>query len=120
MARPTQCKQMEIKHTIQVTIVDDSQGVKCDALCGVDWSSTEAISLATERIKDRFGDRIQLEYLDLSKPITNQHVLELSQQVRDKDLPLPLLVIDGQPRISGQFDIRQLVDAIEVEVEIRP
>jgi len=110
---------MEIKHTIQVTIVDDSQGVKCDALCGVDWSSTEAISLATERIKDRFGDRIQLEYLDLSKPITNHHALELSQQVRDKDLSLPLLVIDGQPRISGQFDIRQLVDAIEVEVEIR-
>jgi len=119
LARPVQCKQMEIKHTIQVTIVDDSQGVKCDALCGVDWSSTEAISLATERIKDRFGDRVQLEYLDLSKPIANHHALELSQQVRDKDLSLPLLVIDGQPRISGQFDIRQLVDAIEVEVEIR-
>ncbi len=110
---------MEIKHTIQVTIVDNSQGVRCDAHCGMDWSSAEAISLAIERIKDRFGDRVQLEYLDLSKPITNHHALEMSQQVKDKDLSLPLLVIDGQPRISGQFDIRQLMDAIETEVEIR-
>ena len=110
---------MEIKHTIQVTIVDDSTGEKCDAHCGVDWSSTEAISLATKRIKDRFGNRIQLEYLDLAKSITNHHALELSQQVKDKNLYLPLLLIDGQPRISGPFDIRQLLDAIEAEVEIR-
>ena len=119
LARPARCKQMEVRQTIRVTIVDDSQGVKCDALCGVDWSSTEAVALATERIKDRFGDRVQLEYLDLAKPIASHHALELSQQVRDKDLSLPLLAIDGKPRISGQFDIRQLVNAIEVEVEIR-
>ena len=112
-------KEMEIKHAIQVTIVDDSTGEKCDAHCGVDWSSAETISLAAERIKDRFGNKIQLEYLDLSKFITNHHTLELSQQVKDKNLPLPLLVIDSQPRISGQFDIHQLMDAIEVEVEIR-
>jgi len=112
-------KEMEIKHAIQVTIVDDSTGEKCDAHCGVDWSSAEAISLATKRIKDRFGNSIQLEYLDLAKSITSHHALELSQQVKDKNLSLPLLLIDGQPRISGQFDIRQLLDAIEAEVEIR-
>ena len=118
-AKPYWCKQMEMKQTIQVTIVDDSQGVKCDALCGVEWSSTEAISLAAERIKERFGGSVKLEYLDLAGPITSDHALKLSQQVRDKSLSLPLLVIDGQPRISGQFDIRQLVDSIETEVEIR-
>ena len=75
--------------------------------------------MAAERIKNQFGDRVQLEYLDLARPITSDHALELSRQVRDKGLSLPLLVIDGQPRISGQFDIRQLVNAIEVEVEIR-
>jgi hypothetical protein len=37
----------------------------------------------------------------------------------DKDLSLPLLIIDGQTRISGQFDIRQLIDAINAEVEIK-
>ena len=110
---------METKYSIQITIVDDSKAEKCDAHCGMDWSSAEVISLATKRIKERFGDRIQLEYLDLNKSMTAQYSLELSQGTSSKTLSLPLLVINGQPRISGQFDIRQLLDAIETEVEIK-
>ena len=102
----------------KVTIIDDSKGEKCEAHCGIDWSSPEAIALATKRIKDRFGDQIQLEYLDLSQPLVNDHSLELSQQVRNKKLPLPLLVINGVPRISGEFDIHLLLEAIDAELEI--
>ncbi len=108
------------KNIIQITIVDDSKSEKCDAHCGVDWSSVEAIALASQRIKDRFGDKIQLEYLDLAKPMANRHSLELNQEVRNKNLPLPLLLINGVPRISGQFDIRLLLDAINAELEIKP
>ncbi len=107
-----------IKHTIQVTIVDDSKGEKCDAHCGVDWSAVEAITLASQGIKDRFGDKIQLEYLDLSKPIANRRALELFQGIKNKDLSLPLLLINSKPRISGQFDIRLLLDAINAELEL--
>ena len=108
-----------VKQTIQITIIDDSRGEKCEAHCGVDWSSAEAIALANQRIRDRFGDKIQLEYLDLSKPVANHRALELSQEVRNKNLSLPLLLINGKPRISGQFDIRLLLDAIEAETEIK-
>ena len=108
-----------IRRAIQITIIDDSKGEKCDAHCGVDWSSAEAIALASQRIKDRFGAKIQLEYLDLSKPMTNHHALELSRRIRNKNLPLPLLLINGESRISGQFDIRQLLDAIDAEIEIK-
>ena len=107
-----------IKHTVQVTIVDDSKGEKCDAHCGVDWSSVEAITLASQRIKDRFGDKIQLEYLDLSKVTASHEVSKWSQTIKDKNLSLPLLLINDQPRISGQFDLRQLLDAIETELEM--
>ncbi len=108
-----------IRCAIQIAIVDDSKGEKCEAHCGVDWSSVEAIALASQRIKDRFGDKIQLEYLDLSKPMINHHALELSRRIRNKNLPLPLLLIDGKSRISGEFDIRQLLNAIDVEIEIK-
>ena len=108
------------KTTIQITIVDDSQGEKCDAHCGVDWSSAEVIALASNRIKERFGEKVKLNYLDLSKPMTNHHAVELNRKVRKEKLPLPLLVINGQPRISGQFDIRMLLDAIDAELEIEP
>ncbi len=108
-----------IKHTIQVSIIDDSKGEKCDAHCGVDWSSVEAFTLASQRIKDRFSDKIQLEYLDLSKPIANRHALELFPGIKNKELSLPLLLIDGKLRISGQFDIRLLLDALNAELELK-
>ena len=54
-----------VKPLIQITIIDDSKGERCDAQCGMDWSSPEVIALANRRIKDRFGDRISLKYIDL-------------------------------------------------------
>ena len=108
-----------IKHTIKITIVDDSKSEGCNAHCGVDWASAEAIALATKQIKDRFGDRIELQYLDLAKPVTNPRALELNQVIENKNLPFPILIIDGKPRISGQFDIRMLLDTIDAEIEIK-
>ena len=107
-----------VKRIIQITIMDESSREKCEAGCGVDWSSPEAIALASQRIKDRFGDKIQLEYLKLSKDMANHDALEWDEVIRSKNLSLPLLLINGQPRISGQFDIRQLLDTIEAEIEI--
>lgn len=103
---------------IQIIIVDDSQGEKCDAHCGIDWSSAEVVALVSNRIKERFGNKVKLNYLDLSEPVTNHHAIELKQRVREEKLPLPLLVINGQLRISGQFDIRMLLDAIDAELEV--
>ncbi len=105
------------KSTIQISIVDDSKGEKCDAHCGEDWFSAEVIALASQRIKERFGDKIKLKYFDLAKPVTG-HALELEQRIKSENLPLPLLVINGEPRISGPFDIRQLLDASDAEIEI--
>lgn len=104
---------------IKVTIVYNSKikSEECDAYCGIDWSSAEAPVMVTQRVKERFGDRIQMEYLDLSKP--NHCTTELGQSIKGESRPLPLLVIDGHTRISGQFDIRLLLDAIEAEIETK-
>ena len=73
---------------------------------------------AAERINERFGESIVFEFIDLSKAEADNHILETAQEIENKNYSYPLLVIDGNPRISGQFDIRQLLDAIEVEMEI--
>ncbi len=104
------------KPDIQIVIADNSKAEKCSADCGTDWSSAEAIALASQQIKERLGEKIQLKYLDLSKP-ANHYALELSQEIKNQNLLLPLLLVNGQPRISGLFDIRQLLDTIEVELE---
>ena len=103
---------------MRVTIVDNSKGERCAAGCGTDWSSAEAITQASQQIKERLGEMIELEYLDLSKPVNDNRASGLTGEIEDKNLSLPLLVIDGVPRISGQFDIRQLMDVIEATVEI--
>ena len=107
-----------IEHTVQITIIDDSSREQCDASCGVDWSSPEAIDLASQRIKDRFGEKVQLECLDLSKAVGSRDAVEWDEVIKQKNLSLPALFIDGHPRIAGEFDIRQLLDAIEADIEI--
>lgn len=109
------------KDEIQITIINDSRVKECEAECGMDWSSPEAIPLANRRIKERFGDKgdkIGLVYLDLSKEVTNPEALEWNEAVKNRNLMLPLLLTNGQLRTSGQFDIRQLLDVIEAEIEI--
>ncbi len=106
------------EHDIQITIINDSRRVECEAECGIDWSSPEALTLATRRIKDRFGDKIQLAYLDLSRGVDNDVTLKWSEVIKSKNLLLPLLLVNGQLRISGRFDIRQLLDTVEVEIEL--
>ncbi len=110
-----------VKPAIQVTVVYDSKSKSggCDADCGIDWSSTEAISLINQRIKERFSDRIESEYLDLSEPGSDRRILELKLTTSNENLLLPLLVINGQLRISGQFDIHPLLDAVDAEIEIK-
>ena len=107
------------KHVIQVTILDDSRREKCEAQCGLDWSSAEAMDLAHQQIEQRFGEGVKLEYHDLSQLTTDRYASELPGGSKRGNLPLPLLLIDGVPRIAGQFDIRLLLDAIDTEVEIR-
>lgn len=99
-------------------ILDGEAVGECEAGCGEDWSSRETINLATERIKERFGEDISLEFIDLSKDSAGKDMLEWKEMIESRDLILPLLLLDGELRISGQFDIRQLIDVIEVEREV--
>ena len=106
------------ENKIQITIINDSSKEECEAGCGTDWSSPEAMALASQRIKDRFGEEIQIKYLDLSEDVSSPDALKWSEVISDKNLSLPLLLINGQIRISGKFDIRQLLEAVEVEIEL--
>ena len=103
---------------LTVIIADDTRKRECDAACGEDWSSPDTFTLACQRIKERFGDSVHMEYLDLTRATADRQALEWSKKLREKNLSVPLLIINGEPRISGQFNIHQLLDAIEAEVEI--
>ena len=106
------------ENTVQITIINDSRRVECEANCGTDWSSPDSLALASQRIRERFGEEIEPAYIDLAEDTSSRDALKWSKEISDKDLSLPLLLINGQVRISGQFDIRQLLDTVEVEKEL--
>jgi len=107
------------KHDIEILIVDDRQSRSCEIGCGMDWSSAETVALAYQQIEARFGDRAQLKHLDLSEAVTGSLTLELQQRIMNGEFSLPLLIIRGEPRISGPFDIRMLLDAVEAVIETK-
>jgi len=56
--------------------------------------------------------------LNMSKTAASQDLVKWRGIIKKRNLLLPLLIINGDLRISGPFDMRQLMDIIEVETEI--
>ena len=99
---------------LQATIVYDSRDnpgkeESCNALCGTDWSLSENIALARDRVRERFGARAEVSFIDVARR---------GPPVGLENVPLPALLINGQPRITGRFDIRRLMDAVEAGLEM--
>jgi len=103
---------------VEINIIDDTSRRDCDIDCGTDWSSQEAVVLADRQIKSRFGTEMRLEYIDLSRMAPDDQAAQWRQTIREKSLSVPLLLIDGKLRIAGQFDTRQIIDAVEAEMEL--
>lgn len=103
---------------IKVTIINDLARQDCDASCGTDWSSKDSMELAREQIKNRFGDSVQLTYLDLAGTKEDDSLIDWGDKIIDENLSVPLLILNGRLRITGNFDIRQMLDVIEAELEM--
>ena len=101
-----------------MTIVDNSQSEKCEGRCGLDFSLPTTVEFVTEHLKKLYGDSVQLEYLDLAEPSTGSSHPDISEMLGSRDLLLPLLLVNGNLRISGYFDIYILQNVIQTEMEM--
>lgn len=104
--------------SVTISIIDESGRRDCDIDCGMDWSSPDTIALAARQVKDRFGNEVRLEYVDLASGTDDRQANEWRGAIRERSLSVPLLLINGRLRIAGQFDIRRMIDAVEAEMEI--
>src|SRR3989304_4347882 len=100
------------KTTIQITVLDDRHAEECEAGCSIDWSLPESLALARQQAQERFGNKVKIDYLNISRTKAKPDMLRWREEIRNKNLLLPLLLINGQLRIAGPFDIRQLMDTI--------
>jgi disulfide oxidoreductase YuzD len=107
------------KRPVRIIIINDPlNNQDCDASCGTDWSSLQSLELARKQIRERFEGDIRLTYLDITQDSAGDDVKRWMEEIKKKNLSVPLLIINGHLRISGNFDIRQMMDVIEVESEL--
>jgi len=102
---------------ILVTVVDDAASPKCEARCGLDFSSPETFKSTTKVLRKLFGGRVKLEYAGLDA-VQAGPLAEMGERLKSGDLVLPLLLINGKTRISGYFDLRSLQEVIQAEIEM--
>ncbi len=96
---------------IHIIILDKKEPDACCAGCGLDWSAPSNLLLAEERVKSRFNRAADAIYYDVTGGVPRG----LDQF---KDRVMPSLIINGHLRISGQFDMRMLLEAVDTEIEI--
>ena len=104
------------RNRIQALIVFDSTAKSCEAACGLNWADANNLNILKKRLTERLGDRIAVELLDISGE--NDRVNQIEIKIAREKLRLPLLLVDGKVRISGEFDIRQVLDAAEAAIEV--
>ena len=108
---------MKAESPIRVTIYDDSTSEHCSH-CGIEWSSKEAIQFVTERLREKYGDSVILEYLDLAEPSTHRQNQEVIHKINQQGLALPVVALNGVLKLCGNVEYRMIVEAIETLKEI--
>jgi hypothetical protein len=102
---------------ILVTVVDEAASPKCEARCGLDLSSPETLKSTADVIRKLFGSRVKIKHVSLAA-IEAGSLPGIAERVKSGDLVLPLLLINGKPRISGYFDLHSLQEVIQAEIEM--
>jgi glutaredoxin len=104
------------RNRIQALIVFDSTAKSCEAACGLNWRDANNLSILKKRLKERLGDGVAVALLDVSEE--NDRERQIKSKIVLENLTLPVLFVDGTVRISGEFDMRQVLDAVEAALEL--
>ena len=99
-----------MKPVVQLTVVGNSRAPLCQADCGMDWSLPETLAQARQALQEQFGDRVEIKYADVAR--------SKKAPKQTKSTSYPLLMVDGNIRLAGQFDLRQVIDVAETEIEM--
>lgn len=102
---------------VRVTVLDNTQSRRCEGCRGLDLSSLATLKSTVEILRRRFGKDVDLKYIDLAST-TSRAYAKTVKSIQRGELTVPVLLINGKPRISGYFDLHLLVEAIQAEIEM--
>jgi hypothetical protein len=93
---------------IHIKIIDNHRKTLCQVECSSDWSQSDVQAQMKTYLQEKFGDQIIVDYSDIE---------DSKQQLKGAN-KFPLLIVNGHIRLSGPFDMKQLLDIIETQLEL--
>ena len=71
-------------------------------------------------LKIRYGEAVQVEYVDMADPENQAEYRELVAVVEDRNLPYPLIAINGHLRAAGSAHYNHILPLVEKAFEAEP
>ena len=65
----------------------------------------------------RYGSAVQVEYLDMADPEVQAQFPELLTVVEERDLPYPLIAVNGHLRAAGSAHYYRILPLVEQALE---
>ncbi len=96
---------------VKVEIVVSGRSEACMQDCGTDWSLPEARMEAGRAVKQAFGAEVRLSYQSLTRN-------KVARVKYGNERVFPLLMINGHVRLTGEFEVRQIIDLVQAEREL--
>ncbi|MGQ9675136.1 MAG: hypothetical protein ACUVX1_05665 [Chloroflexota bacterium] len=76
--------------------------------------------MVAQHLRKRYGDAVRVEYYDLGKDPDRGKFPDISKLIEEKDLPVPVVAIDGVPTMAGVVDFWAIVEAIDAKASSQP
>lgn len=98
---------------LQVTIFGNSNSEVClISGCGAEVTSAEMARELRETLGAMFGDRVQVYHFDLALPEHRVQFASVAAGARERNLPYPLVAINGQIVLAGRADLNGVLRKI--------
>jgi len=105
--------------TMDVVVLEHREmGKPCTEGCGMDWLVEENQKLAHELVEQGFGSSVSLRFVNLAEPGAEAAYRSLVEHVRAEGIVLPVLIINGEVKIAGYFDLRMLNEMIDATSDL--
>ncbi|MBI4333701.1 MAG: hypothetical protein HY673_20755 [Chloroflexi bacterium] len=102
---------------IEVTVLVDSAAPSCEGDCVMDWLKPENQAVARRELARKHGDGAAVDFVDIRASSPGAPRAGLVRQTLAGNPRFPALLLNGNPRIAGPFDLRMLLDMVETEMD---
>lgn len=100
---------------MRLAILNDTSRRDGCTFCYGTWSTPEDIMFIVDRLQERYGQHVAVQYVDVARDQPNQDDARLVELAREQGLPLPIVAIDGSIKLIGAADYRVIAEAIEAQ-----